>query len=101
MNREIKTKTLAPRFESFHSKKVEDPNLLYSCFFTHKLAWLHMNSLLQYTKKMVLLEHTMKGFRGERCPWAAVGASLLPLLHLLQSLLQSLPSLASRVLACS
>ena len=42
----------------------------------------------------------MKRLRGEGCPWAATGASLLPLLHLLQSLLQSLPSLASRVLAC-
>jgi hypothetical protein len=50
---------------------------------------------------MVPLELTMKGLRDEGCPWAATGASLLPLLHLLQSLLQSLPSLAFRVLACS
>jgi hypothetical protein len=32
---------------------------------------------------MVLLELTMKGLRGEGCPWATTGASLLPLLHLL------------------
>jgi len=50
---------------------------------------------------MVLLELTMKRLRVEGCPWAAAGASLLPLLYLLQSFLQSLPSLASRVLACS
>ena len=50
---------------------------------------------------MVLLELTMKELRGDGCPWAAAGASLLPLLHLLQSFHQSLPSLASRVLAYS
>ena len=50
---------------------------------------------------MVLLELTMKELRGDGCPWAAAGASLLPLLHLLQSFYQSLPSLASRVLAYS
>jgi len=42
-----------------------------------------------------------EGVEGEGCPWAAAGASLLPLLHLLQSFHQCLPSLASRVLACS
>jgi len=47
---------------------------------------------------MVLLELTMKALRGEGCPWTAADASLLPLLHLFQSLLQSLPSLAFRVL---
>ena len=50
---------------------------------------------------MVLLELTMKGLRGEGCPWVVAGASLLPLLHLLKSLLQSPPSLTPRVLACS
>jgi hypothetical protein len=49
----MKMKTLALRYERFHSKMVEDPNLLYSCFFIHKFAWLHMNSLLQYTKNVV------------------------------------------------
>jgi len=42
----------------------------------------------------------MKGLRSEGCPWAAAGASLLPLLQHPQSFHQSLPSLASRVLAC-
>ena len=42
-----------------------------------------------------------EGVEGEGCPWAAAGASLLPLLHHLQSFHQCLPSLASRVLACS
>ena len=50
---------------------------------------------------MVLLELTMKGLRGEGCPQTATSASLLPLIPLVQSLLQSLPSLALRVLACS
>jgi hypothetical protein len=36
--------------ERFHSEKVEDPNLLYSCLFIHKFAWLHMNSLAIYQK---------------------------------------------------
>jgi hypothetical protein len=47
----------------------------------------------------VHLELTMKGLRGEGCPWVATDASLLPLPSFLQSLLQSLPPLVSRVLA--
>jgi len=34
MNHEIKIKGLALRSKSFHSEKVEDPNLLYSCFLS-------------------------------------------------------------------
>jgi hypothetical protein len=50
--------------------------------------------------RMVPLELTTKGLRGQGCPWATTDASLLPLI-LLQSLIQSLPTLAFRVLACS
>ena len=45
--------------------------------------------------------HHEGGWGGEGCPWVAADASLLPLPYFLQSLLQSLPSLALRVLACS
>jgi hypothetical protein len=45
--------------------------------------------------------HHEGGLRSEGCPWVAVDAFLLPLPSFLQSLLQFVPSLASRVLACS
>ena len=45
--------------------------------------------------------HHEGGLRGEGSPWVAADAFLLLLPSFLQSLLQTLPSLVSRVLACS
>ena len=96
--------TFCSKIWELPSQKVDNPS--FSPY--PNLAWLHRCFLLQHTKgvdqsiiqemMMIPLMLTMKGLRGGGRPWATVDTSLLPLL---QSLLQSLPSLAPRVLACS